>query len=102
MIRSSPYFSASRWSPALTARTPSRRSDMPQPIVLAAFLVSALLLPGAARADLRVVATTADLASVAKAVGGAHVDVSALALPTQDPHFVDARPHLALDLARAD
>jgi zinc/manganese transport system substrate-binding protein len=57
---------------------------------------------GLAHADLRVVATTADLASVAKAVGGERVDVVALALPTQDPHFVDARPHLALDLARAD
>jgi zinc/manganese transport system substrate-binding protein len=55
-----------------------------------------------ARADLMVVATTADLAAVAGAVGGEHVDVVALALPTQDPHFVDARPHLALDLARAD
>ena len=29
-------------------------------------------------------------------------EVTALALPTQDPHFVDARPHLALELARAD
>jgi zinc/manganese transport system substrate-binding protein len=55
-----------------------------------------------AHADLRVVATTADLAAVAKSVGGARVDVVALSLPTQDPHFVDARPHLALDLARAD
>jgi len=57
---------------------------------------------GVARAELRVVATTTELAAVAKAVAGAHADVSALALPTQDPHFVDARPHLALDLARAD
>lgn len=55
-----------------------------------------------ARADLRVVATTADLAAVAEAVGGDRVEVVALALPTQDPHFVDARPHLALDLSRAD
>jgi zinc/manganese transport system substrate-binding protein len=55
-----------------------------------------------ARADLDVVTTTADLASVVKEVGGDHVEVTALALPTQDPHFVDARPHLALVLARAD
>ena len=43
-----------------------------------------------------------DLAALAKAVGGEHVQVDALALPTQDPHFVDARPSLALELNRAD
>lgn len=55
-----------------------------------------------ARAELKVVTTTPDLASVAKAVGGQYATVKALALPTQDPHFVDARPNLALDLAKAD
>ncbi|RKH57873.1 metal ABC transporter substrate-binding protein [Corallococcus aberystwythensis] len=55
-----------------------------------------------ARADLKVVATLPDLAAVAKAVGGNKVDVTALALPTQDPHFVDAKPNLALALNRAD
>jgi zinc/manganese transport system substrate-binding protein len=60
------------------------------------------LVPTAAVAELRVVATTPDLAAIAKAVGAGHAEVSALALPTQDPHFVDARPHLALDLSRAD
>jgi zinc/manganese transport system substrate-binding protein len=58
--------------------------------------------PSLARADLKVVATTPDLASVAHELSGGHASVTALALPTQDPHFVDARPHLALDLARAD
>ena len=67
-----------------------------------AFLLLAISFTDEARADLRVVATTADLAALALAVGGEHVDVVALSLPTQDPHFVDARPHLALDLARAD
>jgi zinc/manganese transport system substrate-binding protein len=66
-------------------------------------LVTCLCLaPLGASAQLRVVATTPDLAAVAKAVGAGHAEVSTLALPTQDPHFVDARPHLALDLARAD
>lgn len=51
---------------------------------------------------LNVVATTPDLAAVARSVGGKQVKVVALALHTQDPHWVDARPHLALDLARAD
>ncbi len=59
-------------------------------------------LSGVARANLEVVTSTADLAAVARAVGGEHAEVTALALHTQDPHWVDARPHLALKLARAD
>lgn len=50
----------------------------------------------------RVVATVPDLAAIAQAVGGEHVQVTSLAFATQDPHFVDARPNLALELARAD
>ncbi len=61
-----------------------------------------VLLPGHASAALRVVATTPDLAAIAQAVGGKRVQVTALALPSQDPHFVDARPHLALELSKAD
>lgn len=59
-------------------------------------------LAGTARAELSVVTTTPSLAAVAHAVGGAHVRVASLSLPTQDPHFVDARPNLALELAKAD
>lgn len=65
-------------------------------------LATLLGLAGSARADLKVVTTTPDLAAVAQAVGGAHAQVTALALSTQDPHFVDARPNLALELAKAD
>jgi zinc/manganese transport system substrate-binding protein len=61
-----------------------------------------LLVAWHAVADLRVVTTTADLAAVAKRIGGKHVKVAPLFLHTQDPHFVDARPHLALELAKAD
>lgn len=51
---------------------------------------------------LRVVATVPDLAAIAREVGGGSVgEVSALLLPTQDPHFADARPHLVLQLNRA-
>jgi len=65
-------------------------------------LVTLVGLAGTARADLRVVTTTPDLAAIAQAVGAGHVQVTALALSTQDPHFVDARPNLALELAKAD
>lgn len=51
---------------------------------------------------LQVVASVPDLAALAQAVGGPRVVVKSLALATQDPHFVDARPHLMLTLNRAD
>src|SRR2546423_1952833 len=55
-----------------------------------------------ATAQLRVVATTPDLASVAREIGGDKVNVVALAKPTEDPHFVDAKPSFIVTLNRAD
>ena len=51
---------------------------------------------------LNVVATTPDLAALARAIGGGAVDVKALAKPTEDPHFVDAKPSHIVTLNRAD
>ncbi len=51
---------------------------------------------------LNVVATTPDLAALAAAIGGDAVDVKALAKPTEDPHFVDAKPSHIVTLHRAD
>lgn len=50
---------------------------------------------------LNVVATTPDLAALAQAIGGTAVDVKALAKPTEDPHFVDAKPSHIVTLNRA-
>jgi zinc/manganese transport system substrate-binding protein len=55
-----------------------------------------------AHAELTIVASTPDLANVAAAVGKGRVHVTALALATQDPHWVDARPNLVLELSHAD
>lgn len=55
-----------------------------------------------AQAAVVVVTTTPDLAAITRQVGGPAVEVQSLALPTQDPHFVDARPNLALLLNKAD
>jgi zinc/manganese transport system substrate-binding protein len=66
-------------------------------------VLAALSLSGRrARAAVVVVTTTPDLAAIAREVGGGAVEVRSLALPTQDPHFVDARPNLALLLNKAD
>ena len=70
--------------------------------VAAALLIAAsgAALPFAAK--ISVVATTPDLAALAKAIGGDAVDVKALAKPTEDPHFVDAKPSHIVTLNRAD
>jgi ABC-type Zn uptake system ZnuABC Zn-binding protein ZnuA len=66
---------------------------------LTILLVSAAL---AADAKLNIVATTADFGALAQAVGGELVNVTVLAKPTEDPHFVDAKPSYILKLNRAD
>src|SRR3954462_5121734 len=68
-----------------------------------AVLIGALaFVPSLVTAQLRVVATTPDLAAVAKEIGGDRVNVVALAKPTEDPHFVDAKPSFIVTLNRAD
>ena len=65
-------------------------------------LCASALAPPAALAKLSVVATTADLAAVAREIGGDKVDITTLARPTEDPHFVDAKPSFIVRLNRAD
>jgi ABC-type Zn uptake system ZnuABC Zn-binding protein ZnuA len=51
---------------------------------------------------LRVVTTTTDLASIARAIGGDHVDVKALATGQEDPHFIAAKPSYMMAAKKAD
>jgi ABC-type Zn uptake system ZnuABC Zn-binding protein ZnuA len=77
-----------------------RRAAVP----LLAFALAATYAPpgrGAAAA-LKVVATTEDLASLAREVGGDRVTVVALAKGYQDPHQVDPKPSFILEVSRAD
>jgi ABC-type Zn uptake system ZnuABC Zn-binding protein ZnuA len=53
-------------------------------------------------AQLKVVATTEDLASIAREVGGDKVSVTGLAKGYQDPHNVDPKPSFILAASRAD
>jgi len=55
-----------------------------------------------AHAKLDVVATTPDFGSIAADIGGKNVAVLTLAKPTEDPHFVDAKPSFIVKLNRAD
>jgi zinc/manganese transport system substrate-binding protein len=65
-------------------------------------LFSLVLLAAESNADLNVVATLPDLADIAKQIGGKHVQVTTLAKPTEDSHFVDARPSFVVKLNEAD
>src|SRR6187401_141664 len=66
------------------------------------FLFLMLLAPAIASAQLKVVATTEDLGSLASEIGGDKVSGTALAKVYQDPHFVDPKPSFILAVNRAD
>src|ERR1700736_1245656 len=66
------------------------------------FLLTLLSIAVTAEAKLNVVATLPDFGSLAREVGGDKVDVIVLAKPTEDPHFVDARPSFVVALRSAD
>ena len=53
-------------------------------------------------APLKVVTTTADLASLAREVGGDRVEVTSLANPTADPHQVEPKPSYIVQVNKAD
>jgi zinc/manganese transport system substrate-binding protein len=60
------------------------------------------IAPSSGLATLRVVATTQDLAAIAREIGGDTIDVTAIAKGYQDPHFVDPKPSYLLKLREAD
>src|SRR5512132_917168 len=55
-----------------------------------------------AQAKLNVVATLPDFGAVAREIGGDKVSVTVSAKPTEDSHFVDARPSFVVQLRTAD
>ena len=64
--------------------------------------VLALPVGAFAQGKLNVVATTEDLGSLAREIGGDRVSVTSLARGYQDPHFVDPKPSFILAVSRAD
>lgn len=61
-----------------------------------------LMSASSALAGLKVVATLPDLAAIARQIGGDEVEVSALASPFEDPHYVDPKPSHIVALNQAD
>lgn len=69
---------------------------------LTIFLTTFLAFSLTSRANLSVVATLPDLGAVAREIGAENVTVTVLAKPTEDPHFVDARPSFVVALRTAN
>src|SRR5690242_6449037 len=67
-----------------------------------ATVIGVLLAVSAAKAKLNVVATTADLGAITREIGGDNIDLTTLGKPTEDPHFVDAKPSFIVKLNHAD
>src|SRR5205809_828692 len=55
-----------------------------------------------AQGKLIVVATTEDLASIGREIGGDRITIESIARGYQDPHFVEAKPSFILKLQKAD
>src|ERR1700694_1600688 len=72
--------------------------------VIVGVVGAALLVATASRAQgkLNVIATTEDLASIARDVGGDRITIESIAKGYQDPHFVEAKPSFILKLQKAD
>jgi len=70
--------------------------------IVAANVMLAMSLGMTASAEIKVITTTQDLASLVTEVGGDKVSVEALARGYQDPHFVEAKPSFVLKLYSAD
>jgi zinc/manganese transport system substrate-binding protein len=66
------------------------------------FFASLFTAAALSAAPLKVVATTPDLADLARQVGGDKAQVESLSKGFQDPHFVEAKPSLILQLMAAD
>src|SRR5213596_1112944 len=65
-------------------------------------LAATLICSFSAHAKLNVVATLPDFGWLAREIGGDKVNVTILAKPTEDPHFVDARPSFVVSMRNAD
>ncbi len=64
--------------------------------------LSAVFCLTSVEAKLNVVTTLPDFGALAREIGGANVEVNTLAKPTEDSHFVDARPSFVVALRNAD
>jgi ABC-type Zn uptake system ZnuABC Zn-binding protein ZnuA len=76
-----------------------------KPYTIAAALVAVALVaavPAGAQNKVNLVASTEDLASIAREIGADRVTIDFIARGYQDPHFVEPKPSFILKLRKAD
>jgi zinc/manganese transport system substrate-binding protein len=71
-------------------------------LIFAWFVAALAFVTSAAEKKLNIVCTLPDLAAVTDVVGGQFINLSCLAGPSEDPHFVDPRPSFVKLLNKAD
>lgn len=70
--------------------------------IIVSVLVALFVWTTPGEAKLNVVATTPDIGAIANEIGGDKINLTTMARPTEDPHFVDAKPSFIVRLNRAD
>ncbi len=58
--------------------------------------------PGSERARIRVIASTTDIATIVKSIGGDLVEVDSIIRGYQDPHYAEGKPSYIVKVSRAD
>src|SRR5437773_3329488 len=71
-------------------------------VIVIAVALAGLSAPAFAQSKLNVIATTEDLASIGREIGGDHITIDSIAKGYQHPHFVEAKPSFILKLQKAD
>lgn len=75
---------------------------MKSKLLITVLIIASLPIRGFPADVLRVVTTTTDLADMVSAVGGDMVEVKSLSKGIQDPHLVEPRPSMVMQVRRAD
>jgi len=71
-------------------------------IITVSLILICLTAASPSSAEIRVVASTTDLASIAEYIGGDKIKVESIAIGTADPHYVEVLPSYMLKVAKAD
>jgi len=70
--------------------------------IYSTFLFLTLILPQISHAEIRIVTTTEDIASITTEIGRDKVEVSAITRGYQDTHYIEAKPSYMVKANRAD
>ena len=79
-----------------------RKAIIMKKLILTAVVALAMSIGTNASAQIKVVTTTQDLASIVTEIGGDKVSVESIAKGYQDPHFVEAKPSFIIKLHSAN